>query len=312
MNKTSLRIDFEMPYQYRLASQICPLQTRRTMEVQLLRAFEIPEMHGGSTTESKESKRNNFPNFMFWLKSSESSEMPQQVMNQTWYYKERFALTTTLEGQAHESVILNARMARRDTRGRGATPQIPQNGKEKNRDESNRPVINVIFGGEALREQAFVGADVQPYSDCRERPSSAPLPPTTHLRNSTPAAPERVSIIVGMACIRVKGERVIPKYPKPVMGGEIIIGSLDVRGRGDCLEVLFVIRLHCEVRRCGAGCLAVRRAVCRRGCVGTVRGVAVRLRQGGAGAVRRGVASAMAGRRGRAESDGSVAVDCDA
>ncbi|XP_031096558.1 uncharacterized protein LOC116000850 isoform X2 [Ipomoea triloba] len=42
-----------MPYQYRLASQICPLQTRRTMEVQLLRAFEIPEMHGGSTTESK-------------------------------------------------------------------------------------------------------------------------------------------------------------------------------------------------------------------------------------------------------------------
>ncbi|XP_031090847.1 uncharacterized protein LOC115995836 [Ipomoea triloba] len=50
------------------------------------------------------------------------------------------------------------RMARRDTRGRGATPQIQQNGKEKDRDESNRPVINVIFGGEALGEQAFVGA----------------------------------------------------------------------------------------------------------------------------------------------------------
>nr|GMD22419.1 uncharacterized protein LOC109184184 [Ipomoea batatas] len=35
-----------------------------------------------------------------------------------------------------------------------------------------------------------------------------------------------------MACIRVKGERVIPKDPKPVLGSEIIIGSLDVRGRG--------------------------------------------------------------------------------
>nr|GMC99802.1 Transposon Ty3-G Gag-Pol polyprotein [Ipomoea batatas] len=50
------------------------------------------------------------------------------------------------------------RMARRDTRGRGATPQIPQTGKEKDRDESNRPVINVIFGGETLGEHAFVGA----------------------------------------------------------------------------------------------------------------------------------------------------------
>nr|GMD14743.1 uncharacterized protein LOC109190936 [Ipomoea batatas] len=49
-------------------------------------------------------------------------------------------------------------MARMDTRGWGATPQIPQNGKEKDRDESNRTVINVIFGGEALGEHAFVGA----------------------------------------------------------------------------------------------------------------------------------------------------------
>nr|GMD12804.1 hypothetical protein Iba_chr07aCG7010 [Ipomoea batatas] len=31
---------------------------------------------------------------------------------------------------------------------------------------------------------------------------------------------------------RVKGERVVPKDQKPVLGGEIIIGSLDVRGRG--------------------------------------------------------------------------------
>nr|GMD70612.1 uncharacterized protein LOC109171091 [Ipomoea batatas] len=31
------------------------------------------------------------------------------------------------------------RMARRDTRGRGVTPQIPQNGKEKDKDETNRP-----------------------------------------------------------------------------------------------------------------------------------------------------------------------------
>nr|GLL25283.1 uncharacterized protein LOC109171091 [Ipomoea trifida] len=51
------------------------------------------------------------------------------------------------------------RMAKRDTRGRGATPQMPQTGKEKDRDEPNRPVINVIFGGEALGKQAYVGAE---------------------------------------------------------------------------------------------------------------------------------------------------------
>nr|GMD79461.1 hypothetical protein Iba_chr13dCG4110 [Ipomoea batatas] len=43
---------------------------------------------------------------------------------------------------------------------------------------------------------------------------------------------ERVSIIVGMVCTGVKGERVTPKVPKPVLGGEIIMGSLGVRGRG--------------------------------------------------------------------------------
>nr|GMC82710.1 uncharacterized protein LOC109171091 [Ipomoea batatas] len=43
---------------------------------------------------------------------------------------------------------------------------------------------------------------------------------------------ERVSIIVGMVCIGVKGERVIPKVPKPVLGGEIPMGSLGVRERG--------------------------------------------------------------------------------
>nr|GMD14529.1 uncharacterized protein LOC109190936 [Ipomoea batatas] len=64
-------------------------------------------------------------------------------------------------------------MARRDTRGWGATPQIPQNGKEKDRDESNRPVINVIFGGEALGEHAFVGAvDDRPTT---KRPRRKPI-----------------------------------------------------------------------------------------------------------------------------------------
>nr|GLL49765.1 uncharacterized protein LOC109171091 [Ipomoea trifida] len=33
------------------------------------------------------------------------------------------------------------RMAKRDTRGRGATPQIPQTGKENDRDEPNRPFL---------------------------------------------------------------------------------------------------------------------------------------------------------------------------
>nr|GMD31144.1 hypothetical protein Iba_chr09aCG13760 [Ipomoea batatas] len=156
--------------------------------------------------------------------------------------------------------------------------------------------------------------EVQPYSDCHEGPSSAPLTPATHLRNSTPVGPERVSMIVGMACIWVKGERVIPKDPKPALGGEIIIGSLDVRGRGmscgsdarrdrgdaagtvgggavragDCPEELF----DCIARRGGVAARVVRRVVCRRGCcAATVSGVAVRLRWwGGAGAVRRRLA----------------------
>nr|GLL37824.1 uncharacterized protein LOC109171091 [Ipomoea trifida] len=42
----------------------------------------------------------------------------------------------------------------------------------------------------------------------------------------------RVSIIVGMVCMGVKGERVAPKVPKPVLGGEITMGSAGVRERG--------------------------------------------------------------------------------
>lgn len=44
--------------------------------------------------------------------------------------------------------------------------------------------------------------------------------------------PERVSTIVGMACIGVKGDRVIPKVPRPALGGEMIMGSLGAMGRG--------------------------------------------------------------------------------
>nr|GMD34350.1 hypothetical protein Iba_chr09cCG11230 [Ipomoea batatas] len=55
--------------------------------------------------------------------------------------------------------------------------------------------------------------------------SSAPPSPATHLRNSTPGG--------------VKGERGIPKrVPKPALGGEIIIGSLDVWGGGCPVAVM--------------------------------------------------------------------------
>nr|GMD40991.1 uncharacterized protein LOC109171091 [Ipomoea batatas] len=166
------------------------------------------------------------------------------------------------------------RMAKRDTRGRGATPQMPQTGKERDSDEPNRPVINVIFGGEALGGQAFVGAvDDRPAT---KKPRREPIwsrgtiictPSPSHSSREfnsgcvsfdrTPRGTvgsrlrpwvengsevceedgglvvrERVSIIVGMVCIGVKGERVIPKVPKPVLGGEITMGSVGVRERG--------------------------------------------------------------------------------
>nr|GLL21898.1 flowering time control protein FCA isoform X3 [Ipomoea trifida] len=111
-----------------------------------------------------------------------------------------------------------------------------------------------LFVG-SLNKQASVKEveeEVQPYSDCREGPSSAPVPPATHLRNSTPAACVLTKCREGpwdLSCglewkteeeywtrmkawWGVKGERVIPKDPKLVLGGEIIIGSLDVSGRG--------------------------------------------------------------------------------
>nr|GLL49666.1 uncharacterized protein LOC109171091 [Ipomoea trifida] len=167
------------------------------------------------------------------------------------------------------------RMAKRDTRGRGATPHVQQTGKEKDRDEPNRPVASLgcIPVNKAIRwgQVSCTEATHEPARDGSTLPT-APEPPTGSDGKATDDVPPALSglirnpsagvvVEVGMTGAggrrrgrTLRGGQPISKQPRHTRTSVIIscagkifrplpilYGTLQSTGMGDLLFLMFAL-----------------------------------------------------------------------